>query len=178
MENDKGSGRPAPPRTPTFWRLLRRNNPNAIRAFQAGRGRNIGLVLTTTGRRSGLPRKTPLQYEELDGVIYIGSARGEAADWYRNLLATPDVHVQIGTAGYSARAEPLARPTEVLEFLRLRLERHPFMMRMMLLVHGVPPWAADRGLHRLAERLAAVALRDLRSLDEVGVRGTGEAPRD
>ena len=178
MENDKGSGCQAPPRTPIFWRLLRRNNPNAIRAFQAGRGRRIGLVLTTTGRRTGLPRKTPLQYEELDGVIYIGSARGEAADWYRNLLATPAVRVQIGTASYSARAEPLARPAEVLDFLRLRLERHPFLMRMMLLAHGVPPWAAERGLQRLAERLAAVALRDVRPVDEVGVRWTGEAPRD
>jgi deazaflavin-dependent oxidoreductase (nitroreductase family) len=136
------------------------------------------LVLTTTGRRTGLPRKTPLQYEELDGVIYIGSARGEAADWYRNLLANPAVRVQIGPASYSALAEPLARPAEVLDFLRIRLDRHPFMMRLMLLAHGVPPWAAARGLQRLAERLAAVALRDLRPLDGVGVSGAGEASQD
>ena len=143
------------------WRLLRRNNPRAVRAFQSGRGRRLGLVLTTMGRKTGLPRKTPLQYEELDGVIYVGSARGELADWYRNLVADPAVQVQMGSEVFTARAHPLRNPDEILTFLRLRLRRHPWMIRTMLLLHGLPPWAGERDLRRLAERLAVVALRDL-----------------
>ena len=143
-----------------FWHLMRRNNPRAIRAFHAGRGRGLGLVLTTTGRRTGIPRSTPLRYEVIEGVFYVGSARGEKADWYRNLLLHPDVRVQIGEQTFAARAEPLRSTEQVLEFLRLRLRRHPIMMRLMLLVHGLPPWSADRQLCRLAGRLAVVALRD------------------
>ena len=143
-----------------FWRLMLRNNPRAIRAFQAGRGRGLGLVLTTTGRKTGKPRSTPLQYERVEGVIYVGSARGEQADWYRNLLVHPDVRVQIGERTFAARAEPLRGSEQVLEFLRLRQRRHPIMMRLMLLIHGLPPWAADRQLRKLAGSLAVVALRD------------------
>jgi hypothetical protein len=47
------------------------------------------LLLTTTGRRSGLPRVTAQQYEELDGDIYLGSSRGTSADWVKNVLAHP-----------------------------------------------------------------------------------------
>jgi len=42
--------------------------------YRAGLGPVIGrvvLLLTTTGRRSGLPRVTPLQYEQIDGAIYV-----------------------------------------------------------------------------------------------------------
>jgi deazaflavin-dependent oxidoreductase (nitroreductase family) len=159
-----GGGREPRNDPPAVWRLLRRNNPRAVRAFESGRGRRLGLVLTTTGRKTGLPRKTPLQYEELDGVIYIGSARGELADWYRNLVAEPAVVMQIGSDSFTARADPLRKPDEILAFLRLRLRRHPWMIRMMLLMHGLPPWSGERALRQLAERLAVVALHDRRLL--------------
>lgn len=159
-----GGGREPRNDPPAVWRLLRRNNHRAVRAFESGRGRRLGLVLTTTGRRTGLPRKTPLQYEELDGVIYIGSARGELADWYRNLVAEPAVVMQIGSDSFTALAHPLRKPDEILAFLRLRLRRHPWMIRMMLLMHGLPPWSGERALRQLAERLAVVALHDRRPL--------------
>ncbi|HUS79158.1 MAG TPA: nitroreductase/quinone reductase family protein [Patescibacteria group bacterium] len=34
------------------------------------------LLLTTTGHKTGLPRVTHLQYEEVDGAYYVGSMRG------------------------------------------------------------------------------------------------------
>lgn len=49
------------------------------------------LVLTTTGRRSGLPRRTPLNYAIVDGDVYVLSGFGTRADWYRNLVADPRV---------------------------------------------------------------------------------------
>ena len=42
-------------------------------------GRMI-LLLTSTGRKSGLPRVTPLQYEEIDGAWYVASAKGARAE--------------------------------------------------------------------------------------------------
>jgi len=170
-----GGGREPRNNPSAFWRLLSRNNPRAVRAFESGRGRRLGLVLTTVGRKTGLPRKTPLQYEALDGVIYVGSARGESADWYRNLVAQPAVVMQIGSDSFTARADPLRKPDEIVAFLRLRLRRHPWMIRMLLLMHGLPPWSGERALRRLAERLAVVALHDRRLLSTLEAKSSEES---
>jgi len=59
------------------------------------------MLLTTTGRKTGGPRTTPLLYLE-DGANFVtvaskaGSARHPA--WYWNLLAHPDVEIEIGSA--------------------------------------------------------------------------------
>ena len=79
----KGGGMStASPRAPFVWRMMRRVNGRiATRAISGGRGpRDLVLLLTTTGRRSGLPRTTPLQYEEADHAVYVASARGAQAD--------------------------------------------------------------------------------------------------
>lgn len=63
-------------------------------------------VFITTGRRTGLPRDTPLQFEFVDGVLPVASARGTRADWFRDALADP--HVRVSLAGRSTPS-PTAR---------------------------------------------------------------------
>ena len=46
-------------------------------------------LLTTTGRRSGLPRHTPLGYLVADGAAWVIAGYGPATLWYRNLLDDP-----------------------------------------------------------------------------------------
>ena len=53
------------------------------------------LTLTTTGRRSGRPRHTPLNYAILNGHVYLLSGFGARADWHRNLTAHPQVTVAL-----------------------------------------------------------------------------------
>ena len=56
------------------------------------------LLLTTTGRRTGQPRTTPLIYENAgDGYVIVASKGGadEHPGWYRNLVADPNVEVQV-----------------------------------------------------------------------------------
>jgi deazaflavin-dependent oxidoreductase (nitroreductase family) len=56
------------------------------------------LILTTTGRRSGEPRPTPLIYgESADGYVVVASKGGadQPPAWYVNLLEHPEVHVQV-----------------------------------------------------------------------------------
>jgi deazaflavin-dependent oxidoreductase (nitroreductase family) len=65
------------------------------------------LLLTTTGNKSGLRRRTALIYAR-DGESYLvvasaGGAPGHPA-WYRNLDADPAVHVQVGAEEFDARA--------------------------------------------------------------------------
>jgi deazaflavin-dependent oxidoreductase (nitroreductase family) len=56
------------------------------------------LLLTTTGRKSGRPRTTPLIYAR-DGEDYlvVGSMGGAPhhPDWYRNLLADATASIQV-----------------------------------------------------------------------------------
>ena len=65
------------------------------------------LLLTVTGRSSGEARRTALIYAE-DGndVIVVASKGGadEHPQWYLNLLADPEVHVQVGPRRYAATA--------------------------------------------------------------------------
>src|SRR5437016_2843915 len=56
------------------------------------------LVLHTTGRRSGQIRKFPLIYGRDDNDYVIVASKGGAPEhpgWYRNLVAHPDVKIQV-----------------------------------------------------------------------------------
>ena len=48
-------------------------------------------LVTTTGRRSGLPRHTPLGYLVVDGAAWVLAGYGPSTFWYRNLLDDPRV---------------------------------------------------------------------------------------
>jgi deazaflavin-dependent oxidoreductase (nitroreductase family) len=81
------------------------------------------LLLTTTGRKSGKKRYTPLEYqrEKETGNPIIMAGWGGKTDWRLNIQADPHVHVQIGRDGFDAIAEPLsdkeiaARLTEAMK---------------------------------------------------------------
>ncbi|GGR33330.1 nitroreductase family deazaflavin-dependent oxidoreductase [Streptomyces netropsis] len=93
-----------------------------IRRFEETGGRPrpgvADLLLTTRGRKSGLLRRTALAYVR-DGDAYVltasnaGAARHPA--WYLNLLATPEVTLQVGAATFTATA----RPATAVESARL-----------------------------------------------------------
>jgi deazaflavin-dependent oxidoreductase (nitroreductase family) len=73
------------------------------------------LLLTTTGRRSGRPRTTPLIYVE-DGEALVVSSESfgqkRPAAWPLNLAADPRATVQIGTRRRAYVGRP-ATPAEV-----------------------------------------------------------------
>ncbi len=119
------------------------------------------LLLTTSGRRTGLPRVTPLQYEELDGAFYVGSARGTRADWFRNVVADPRVRVRIGSRELEAVAEPVTDPCRIADFLELRLRRHPRMVGAILRGEGLPTPPSRLDLEEYARRSALVIIRPI-----------------
>ncbi|MEV4001486.1 nitroreductase family deazaflavin-dependent oxidoreductase [Actinomadura sp. NPDC049753] len=74
----------------------------------------VTLLLTTTGRRSGKERTTPLIYQtEGDAYLVVASKGGadEPPLWYRNLQDTPEVKVQVKGDKFTARART-ATPEE------------------------------------------------------------------
>lgn len=70
------------------------------------------MVLVHRGRKSGLLRRTPVNYAVVDDQIYCTAAFGSRADWYRNVLANPSVQVWLPDGWYAGEAEevPLDDP--------------------------------------------------------------------
>jgi proline iminopeptidase len=65
------------------------------------------LILTTTGRTTGEERSTPLIFAaDGDNAVIVASKGGapEHPGWYRNLVKTPEVGVQIKGDRFRARA--------------------------------------------------------------------------
>jgi F420H(2)-dependent quinone reductase len=65
------------------------------------------LLLTTTGRKSGQKYLFPLFYGSDGDSYFVIASKGGAPEhpgWYRNLLANPEVDIQVGTKKMSARA--------------------------------------------------------------------------
>ena len=69
-------------------------------------GRNL-LILNTTGARSGRTHSVPLGYTDIGGRILVSAAAGGAPnhpDWYHNLVAHPDVTVELPGETFQGRA--------------------------------------------------------------------------
>jgi deazaflavin-dependent oxidoreductase (nitroreductase family) len=65
------------------------------------------LLLSTTGRRTGLQRTTPLIYGKHGDSYTVVASRGGAnldPGWYLNLVADPEVEVQVLADRFAARA--------------------------------------------------------------------------
>lgn len=71
------------------------------------------LVLTTTGARSGQTYSTPMSYSPDESRLVVIAANGGAATnpgWYHNVVANPEVTVELGTETFRARASVAAEP--------------------------------------------------------------------
>ena len=117
------------------------------------------LLLTTIGRKSGLPRVTPLQYEEVDGIYYVAAALGQKADWFRNIVANPHVGVRVRNKHFQGLAEPITDPARITDFLELRLERHPRMIGALFRAQGLSIRPDRAQLEQYATNRAMVVIR-------------------
>jgi deazaflavin-dependent oxidoreductase (nitroreductase family) len=63
------------------------------------------IMLTTVGRKSGIPRRAVVDIVQRDGdKIYIVAGYGRHADWVRNLKANPSLKGQISWSKFDAEA--------------------------------------------------------------------------
>jgi deazaflavin-dependent oxidoreductase (nitroreductase family) len=85
------------------------------------------LILTTTGRRSGDRRSTPLIYGKHGDDYMVVASKGGAEEhpaWYLNLSAEPEVTVQVRGDRFRASARTAAAD-EKPELWKLMTERWP-----------------------------------------------------
>lgn len=83
------------------------------------------MIMTTTGRKSGKPRRTAIEYHEINGKNYVLAAWPKS-DWYQNLLADPRVTIQTARGSQSCVARRLTDDEElgrVFDFV----EKNPLM---------------------------------------------------
>ncbi len=95
-------------------------NKKVIEEFRANDGVVGGmfagmdlLLLHTIGAKSGQPRLNPMAYtKDGDRYIVIASKGGAPSNpaWYYNLVANPDVTVEVGSETFAARATPADEP--------------------------------------------------------------------
>lgn len=96
-------------------------NKTIVDEFRANGGRVGGnfegaplLLLHTTGAKSGQERINPMMYQDLGGSIAVFASMAGAPNnpaWFHNLVANPDVTVEIGTETKAFRAR-VAEPGE------------------------------------------------------------------
>jgi deazaflavin-dependent oxidoreductase (nitroreductase family) len=110
---------------------VREVNKRVVEQFRAGGAidgmhRERLLLLTTTGRRTGEPRTTPMMFHrDGDRVLVIASNIGAPRhpDWYLNLVAHPEATVEVGDESGAprpvvARSLEGAERTAVWEMLK------------------------------------------------------------
>lgn len=122
------------------------------------------LLLTTTGRRTGLPRTTGVSFMPLAGRYVVFSGWGIRSDWYRNLLANPEVTIRVGRRRLQATAEPVRDPARRRELMLRMRERSarcgpPRLLRPLLRMTRVFDYDAEIALGvAQAEALPVVEL--------------------
>ncbi|HYM84742.1 MAG TPA: nitroreductase family deazaflavin-dependent oxidoreductase [Candidatus Dormibacteraeota bacterium] len=132
------------------------------------------LLLTTTGRRSGLPRDTPLGYLVAEGAAWVVAGYGPSTLWYRNLLEDPRGVVRLpARLPFAAVAVPVHDPV-------VRARIIPRLVRSMPLpgcMIGTNVWTAtDERILQLVNwvplvRIAPVEGRLIAGADDPGGHG-------
>lgn len=119
-------------RTPSWARLFLPIHRWLYRHTGGVLGHRLGpqrtLLLTTTGRKTGLPRTLPITYfRHPSGRLFLVASNwgsDNAPAWYLNLLANPSVRVQLKRDTFTATARP-ADPAERAELWPWLVARSP-----------------------------------------------------
>jgi len=95
-------------------------NQTVIEEFRANEGKVGGqfatvpmLLLHTRGAKSGQPRVNPLAYiDDGEQLVIVASFAGAPNDppWYYNLVANPEVGVEVGSEEFRATATIVEEP--------------------------------------------------------------------
>ena len=130
-----------------------------VPALRAGLAQWIGtpiggyiLLLRVRGRRTGLVRETPISYLITDGAAWVLAGLGGRTQWYRNLLADPDVEIRLPGRDLRCRAD-VVEDADVRRRMLPRIARATGLPAYMI---GCDPWRA--GDDRIVEQLRGVPL--------------------
>jgi deazaflavin-dependent oxidoreductase (nitroreductase family) len=123
----------------TGWRRFFFRAP--IWLYRWGLGWLLGkrfLLINHIGRKSGLPRQAVVEvlvYDRDHNAYYVAAGFGPESQWYKNLLARPDVTIVVGRQKLAVTAVPLSPPeagVAILDYAR----RHPAAIKYLARMVG------------------------------------------
>ncbi|MBI3241271.1 MAG: nitroreductase family deazaflavin-dependent oxidoreductase [Chloroflexi bacterium] len=76
------------------------------------------MVIVHRGRKTGLKRRSPVNYAIVDGEIYCVAGFGSISDWYRNIMANPNVEVWLPEGWWTGVVEDISDSENRLALLR------------------------------------------------------------
>lgn len=152
--------RPLMAATDRWRRIFKRFNHFMLLMWRLGLGRWINawpavggriMVLRHTGRKTGLRRQTPVNYARINGDVYCTSGFGASSDWYRNLMANPQVEVWLPDGRWVGEAEDVSDGEQRLQW-----------MRQVLIASGFAAYLAGINPRRMTDNDLAAATSDYR----------------
>jgi deazaflavin-dependent oxidoreductase (nitroreductase family) len=99
------------------------------------------MLITTVGRRSGLPRRAAIDYFFVNGRKYV---YGESeAQWYQNGLADPRATIQTAFGTEHVTLRPVRDPGELTEVFAALLNNRPAFAARIFKEIGAETFPAD-----------------------------------
>jgi deazaflavin-dependent oxidoreductase (nitroreductase family) len=126
------------------------------------------LVLVHSGRRSGKRYYTPLNYALRNGEIYCVAGFGPTCDWYRNLIANPQVELWLPDGWWVGLAEEILEPELRWEALKAVLASSGPAASLF----GVSPRLEENLLRQRTASYRVIRLR--RVAPRTGANGPGD----
>jgi deazaflavin-dependent oxidoreductase (nitroreductase family) len=86
-----------------------------------GNGTKYGgsiMVIKNRGRKTGRTRLSPVNYAVIDGDIYCTAGFGRRTDWYRNLLAEPNVEIWLPDGRWNGSAQDVTGSPDRIRILK------------------------------------------------------------
>ncbi|MGZ5309939.1 MAG: nitroreductase family deazaflavin-dependent oxidoreductase [Solirubrobacterales bacterium] len=103
-------------------------------------------VLEVTGRKSGEPRRTPVNLLKFDGAEYLVAPRGET-QWVKNVRVNPRARLLVGRRDKDVTLSEMP-PAETVPLLRAYLKKWKWEVGQFF--GGVGPDSSDAELARIA----------------------------
>ena len=111
----------------TLRKIFHAMNPFMVFMWKIGMGKMINMwpagfgrimVIKHRGRKSGKEYLTPVNYALVDDEIYCTAGFGSISDWYRNMLANPNIELWLPEGKRKARTEDISDSPNRLFLLR------------------------------------------------------------
>src|SRR5260370_5119433 len=118
------------------------------------------LLLTTRGRKTGRPRTGAVSFMPLEGHFVVFSGWGVGSNWFKNILANPEVSVTVGRRRMRATARVVEDPER----------RRQLMLQMKARSSGCGPPQPMRPLLKLTR------IFDYQGEIDMGVAAGGTFP--
>lgn len=117
------------------------------------------LLLSTTGRRSGKPVITPVEYlyHQEDNSYWIMSGWRGNTDWYKNIHKCPEVSIKVNGKTYPVKAVALTEE-EILAYLTEILKVNPEAIAIFSRWAGKQIDPTEEGLRQVCTDFPGFAL--------------------